>query len=267
MNYKIFLADILKKASGIANRRFGKVSGTTKAYDKNQVLTETDIEIGNFIAENIKKFYPTHNIIDEELGVIDHGSEYTWVVDPIDGTSNFAAGVPTYGIMMGLLHNAMPIAGGIALPYFKNISIAEKGKGATSDGKRITVSKEKDLIQTLIAYHWERHREDFQETREESKIVAEVVLKARNIRSSSSAFDIVMVAKGGYGGAVNQTSKIWDNVAPHILIEEAGGKYTDFFGEPMDYTHPLKKAKINFTFCAASPRVHAQLQKIIQKFR
>ena len=75
-----------------------------------------------------------------------------------------------------------------------------------------------------------------------------------------------MVAKGKFGGYLNRTSKIWDNVAQQILIEEAGGVYSDFFGKPIDYTNPLTRANDNFTVCAAPPALHKQLQDIIHKF-
>lgn len=75
-----------------------------------------------------------------------------------------------------------------------------------------------------------------------------------------------MIAEGKYGGLLNRTSKIWDNVAQQIIIEEAGGIYSDFFGNPMDYSDPLTKAKANFTFCAASPSLHEQLQTIIKEY-
>ncbi len=97
----------------------------------------------------------------------------------------------------------------------------------------------------------------------ECRLLAEIILNVRNIRSSNSAFDVVMVAKGKYGGFLNRTSKIWDNAAQQILVEEAGGIYTDFFGEPIDYSNPLSKGKVNYTFCAAPPALHKQLQAII----
>ena len=84
---------------------------------------------------------------------------------------------------------------------------------------------------------------------------------------SGSCYDVAMVARGCYGAYLNQTSKIWDNVAAQIIIEEAGGVYTDFYGNPINYSNPITKAKDNFTFCAASPKIHRQLQTIIQKFK
>src|SRR5438105_2458127 len=105
MDVAEFIEKNLQEASEIANKSFGKVTGTIKGEDANQVLTETDLAIGKLLIEKIKRIYPTYNIIDEEAGVIDNHSEYTWVIDPIDGTSNFASGSPLYGIMIGLLQN------------------------------------------------------------------------------------------------------------------------------------------------------------------
>jgi myo-inositol-1(or 4)-monophosphatase len=74
-----------------------------------------------------------------------------------------------------------------------------------------------------------------------------------------------MVAKGSYGATLNRTSKIWDNVAQQIILEEAGCTYTDFFGKPIDYSNPVSKARDNFTFCAAPPNLHQALQTLIHK--
>lgn len=261
--YKQFILEVLHEASAIAIRNFGKVAGTTKPEDNNQVLTVTDIEIGDKIVSAIKAKYPAYNIIDEEAGVIDNRSVYTWVVDPIDGTSNFANGVPTYGVMIGLLEGAEPIAGGIALPSFKQTYVATKGEGAFCNNQPIHVTDETDLIKALVAYGIDGHQENPQLTTDETITLSKIILAIRNLRSSNSAYDFMLVADGRYGGYLNKTSKIWDNVAPQIIVEEAGGIYTDFYGQPIGYTDPLTKVNDNFTCCVASPALHMQLQQII----
>lgn len=265
MNYQSFIQSVLEESSKIANEKFGKVSGTIKGGDSNQILTEADLAIGKLIIEQIEKEYPNYNIIDEEAGVIDNGSEFTWVVDPIDGTSNFAHAVPLYGIMIGLLKKGTPIAGGIALPYFNEIYLAEKGNGTSINEEKVTVTSEQKLINTLVCYGMDAYQDNPDITYAETKLLGEVILSIRNYRTSNSAFDLILVAKGSYGGLLNRTSKIWDNVAQQIIIEEAGGVYTDFFGKPIDYSVPLTKVKDNFTFCTASPILHKQLQDIIHR--
>lgn len=266
MNYKMFLEQSLKEAAHIANESFGKVSGTTKEGDYTQVLTETDIAIGQFLVEKVKKIYPNYNIIDEEAGVVDNGSEFTWVIDPIDGTSNFAVGVPTYGIMMGLLQNETPIAGGFIIPPTNELYLAEKGSGTTLNDKKITVTKEENLQNCLVAYGIDGHKDNPELTRKQIKILEEIVLNIRNLRSSGSEpVDVGYVASGRYGARLNEHAKIWDMVAPQIIIEEAGGVFTEFDGKPVDYTNPLTKTNVAYSCCAASPVLHKQLQKIIDE--
>lgn len=263
--HRDFIQTVLEQSSVIAQANFGKVFGTSKGVDNNQVLTETDLKIGKYIVNEIQKAYPTYNVIDEEAGIIDKKSPFTWVVDPIDGTSNFANGVPEYGILLGLLHEGIPIAGGIALPSFNEVYTAEKGKGTLCNGRPVHVTKEQKLLSSLVAYGIDGHQENPSLTYAETKLLAEIVLAIRNLRSSNSTYDFALVAKGAYGGYMNRTSKIWDNVGPQIVIEEAGGIYTDFYGHPIDYSNPLSKGDINFTMCAASPALHAQLQAVIHK--
>ncbi|MDP2630315.1 MAG: inositol monophosphatase [Candidatus Uhrbacteria bacterium] len=264
MDYQKFITEVLQEASLIAAENFGKVTGVVKEGDNNQVLTETDLKIGGAIIGRIKKEFPGYNIIDEEAGVIDNHSEFTWVIDPIDGTSNFASGTPTYGIVLGLLKGGAPIAGGFVLPSFSEIYVAEKNMGACCNGERIQVSQEAQLSNALVAYGIDGHQEDPERTREEAKLLAEIVLGIRNLRSSGCVFDIAMIAKGHYGAGLNRTSKIWDNVAQHIIVEEAGGIYTDFFGSAMDYSDPISKAQNNFTCMAGSPELHTQLLALIK---
>lgn len=263
MSYTDFIGEVLKEASVIARKNFGKVKGRTKPDDNNQVLTDTDIEIGNFIIAQISREFPKQNIIDEEAGVIDKGSEFTWVVDPIDGTSNFAVGVETYGTMIGLLKNRTPIAGGLSLPSFYQIITAEKGKGAFLNGKKISVTSEKDLSKTLVAFGIDSRKEDPEKTRKEMRIASEIVLSSRNLRSSNSVFDVVMLAKGAYSCYISQSGRIWDHVAPLIVIEEAGGIYTDYYGKKMDFSKPLTKIQNRYSVCASTPILHKKLQEII----
>lgn len=264
MDYRAFIKEQLTKAAAMADTYFGKVSSTVKLGDNNQVLTEADVAIGKQLVAAVQEVYPSHNIIDEEAGVVDNESEFTWVIDPIEATSNFAAGLPQYGIMIGLLRDSEPIAGGIIAPAFNKIYLAEKDKGATCNGEPIRVTTEQNLLNTLVSYGIDGHQDDPERTKGECRVIADLVLSIRNLRNSGcEALDPMYVAEGRYGGRINTTSKIWDNVAPQIITEEAGAVWTTANGEPIDYTDPLTKAETNFTFCVASPQLHAQLQKVI----
>lgn len=267
MDYLTFLEEQLRVSARIALGHFGKVHATTKPGDNNQVLTEADLAIGEQLVSAVRQTYPEHNVIDEEAGVIDNGSRYTWVIDPIEATSNFAAGIPEYGVMVGLLDGATPIAGGVIVPAHNRLYLAEKDKGATCNGERISVTKETDLSKMLVSFGIDGHREDPEQTIRDCRMLADIVLAARNMRNSGcEAVDPMYVAEGKMGGRVNMTSKIWDNVGPQIIAEEAGARWTDVFGTPIDYSEPTKRTEQNFTFCVASPALHAQLTAVTKRY-
>lgn len=261
--YKEFLTKTLNGASEIANRMFGKVTGKLKEHDNTQVLTEADLAVGKFIIGEIQRSYPDHNIIDEETGATDNKSEYSWVIDPIDGTANFAIGIPLYGIMLGLLEKDKPLAGGFVLPYFKETYIAEKDKGVFLNGEKLELSDRSDFSRLMVAYGVERIKENPELINKQAEFMVKIASEFLLVRNSGSVFDIAMFVKGGYGACLYNQSQIWDNVAQHIAVQEAGGIYTDFYGNPIDYSNPLSKVNSNYTYCAAPPKTHKKLQEII----
>ncbi len=261
--FSSFIETVLASSAEIALSHFGSVSTTQKGSDINQVLTQADLEIGRHIIAAISQRFPQHNIIDEEAGVIDNQSSITWVVDPIDGTSNFAAGLPTYGVMMGVMIDGEPVAGGISLPAFNQVYVAQQGRGAFCNGEKVVVNPEQELSKMLIAYGIDGHRENPSKTVAEMNVLSSIILNCRNIRTTNSAYDMVQIPAGRYGAYLNQSTKVWDNVALQPLVEEAGGIVTDFWGVPLDYTHTLTNPEQNMTICVASPTLHAQLQTLI----
>jgi myo-inositol-1(or 4)-monophosphatase len=264
--YRNFIQQLLQQTSKIAHDNFGKTHDIKiKPADNNQILTETDLAIGTHAISLIKSAYPGYNIIDEEAGIIDNHSEYTWVIDPIDGTSNFAMGVETYGTIIGLLYGDIPIAGGIALPFFQEIITAEKGKGAYCNGTKIHVTHEIDLSKTLVACFLDGHSEEPSVTASQAQQIGKIALSVRSVRDTNSVYDLVNIAKGRYGAITCFDSKIWDNVGQQTIIEEAGGVYTDITGFPMVYSAPLSRSKQNFTYCAGSASLHSQLISLLKQ--
>jgi len=262
MLYKNFLISVLLDASGIARNYFGKTTAQLKK--DNTVVTEADLAVGAFLVDAIKKEYPLYSIVDEERGVIDNASDFTWVIDPIDGTSNFAAGVPLYGILLGLLYKDRPVAGGIALPALYRIYTAEKGGGAFCNGERIYTTREKKLANVIVAYGCNSSFDATETTiQEDATAFTRLKYKSRGIRMTLNIFDPMMVAEGGFGVWMSRSTKIWDNVATHSILEEAGCLYTDFYGNPIDYSRWRHDAEKKFTVCTANSELHADAQKII----
>jgi myo-inositol-1(or 4)-monophosphatase len=267
MNHQAFLKTELQKAAKTALSYFGKVTPTTKPGDNNQVLTEADLAIGKQLVAAVQATYPDHNVIDEEAGAIDKNSRYTWVIDPIEATANFASGTPDWGIMIGLLDGSTPIAGGIVAPMHHKLYLAAKDQGTTCNDQPVHATDETNLLKTMVSFSLGGHQDDPEQTRRECRLLGEILLKVRNMRNTDcEAVDTMYVASGSYGGRINMTSKIWDNVAPQIICEEAGAKWTSVDGSPIDYSNPASKIKQNYAFCVASPALHEQLTRITKQY-
>jgi myo-inositol-1(or 4)-monophosphatase len=265
MTYGPFICDTLAEAARLARHLFGHVSGTIKPEDPNQVLTEADLAVGRFLVDAIQARFPEHNVIDEESGVVNRGSSSTWVIDPVDGTANFAHGVPDYGIFVGLLHQDRAVAGGIALPAEGRILVAERGAGAFDGTTRLRVDPAVRLEDALVAVGIDGHRDAPRRTRRDASLLAELALRCRGVRSSNSATDWVRVADGRYAACLFPTGKVWDCVGPQVVLEEAGAKVTSVLGQPLAYRGVLGRTHENFSTCAAPPAIHAAVRDIARE--
>lgn len=265
MQYTDFLTQTLQGAAKIAADMFGKT--TNKKKNDTSIVTEADLKIGKYIISEIEKQYPTYNIIDEETGVIDRHSEYTWTLDPIDGTINFADGIPFYGVMIGLLKSDKPYAGAYILPYFQEIYIAEKGEGAYLNGKKLQIHDRKDFSMISVNFGIARFGTSIAALRQQARWLADIAMEFYTIRNTGSVYDSAAVLKGSSGANLFSGGKIWDIVPEYVLITEAGGITTDLIGHALDFFDPLKKAKekYHYTCCSAAPSVHKKLQEIIHK--
>ena len=141
-----FIKKITKEAGKAVLKRFGKdgvhYSKSKHAYD---VVTKADLLSEKIIISAIRKYYPTHSILSEEEGEINAGSDYRWIIDPIDGTMNFASSVPLFGVMVCLAHRNTVKLSAIYLPITDELFFAEAGKGAFLNGRRIHCSKTRNL--------------------------------------------------------------------------------------------------------------------------
>lgn len=194
--------------------------------------TLADVESENKVIEIIKANFPKHNIIAEESGTVDHGSEYSWAIDPIDGTIPFVDGLPFFGVSVGLLKNNEPLLGVINMVAKDELFWAEKGKGVFKNGKRIQVRREKSLEQSTIALEW-GHSERLWRI---DKHFVPIVEKVRYAYVFGSAVQsLTSIAEGNLDGAFIR-AYVWDFAAGAILIKEAGGRFTDEKGNKPDFT-------------------------------
>jgi myo-inositol-1(or 4)-monophosphatase len=200
--------------------------------------------------------------LGEETGFQNRNSEFTWVIDPLDGTSNFGAGLPWFGVIICVLKNSIPVVAGCFLPVQNEIYFAEKGKGASRNGERITVSTEKELKNILAAYSLDFSDEPGK-TERETKVIGNLVQNIRNLRGTNCLIDFCYTADGKLGACINQTTKIWDIAGPGLIIEEAGGKVTDIQGNPFSFSLTENNYNRNFTIACANKTIHPELIKIL----
>lgn len=219
------------------------------------LVTQADIECENAIVDFLKTKYPTHGFIVEEGQNLDNGQEYTWVIDPIDGTTSFSHNYPMFSISVGLFKNKKPFLGVVLLPVLNELFYAEKGKNAFLNDKKINVSDKSSIEKSLLSTGFPYNRENDLDVA--IKNIHNVMKYAQGLRRSGScAIDICYVAAGKTEGYWEGNLKIVDSAAARIILTEAGGKITDFKGnEIRDNTTQI---------VATNTKIHDELLSLIK---
>lgn len=198
------------------------------------LVTAADRASEKLIRERIAAQFPGHDILGEEQGLTDSGSEYRWYVDPLDGTTNFAHGYPVFCVSLGLERRSADAAHRIAAvvydPTRDELFSAEQGSGARLNGDPIQVSKISQLKECLVATGFPSHK------RHKSPNIYfyhQVTLRTHGVRrAGSAALDLCSVACGRFDGFWEFNLNPWDTAAGVLILEEAGGKVTRFDGSP-----------------------------------
>jgi myo-inositol-1(or 4)-monophosphatase len=264
--HRAFAGRAIARAAEVARGYFGHVAGTIKPDDPTQVLTAADLAVGQHLVEAVRAAYPDHNVVDEEAGVVERGSTWTWIVDPIDGTSNFAAGIPLYAVLLGLLHEGVPVVGAMALPASGDIYTGALGAGADKNGAPLApVDDATPLERRLICYGLDGDRRAPGATRAEGRLMADLALACINIRATGSAYDLAMLVEGRCGANLYGVARVWDLVAPHVLAAEVGCVATALDGRRLDYSAATSDPGRRYSWCVAPPRVHAEVQAIVAR--
>lgn len=229
------LKDVLMEAT----REAGKIiqyyfQGTFTVDNKgsiNNLVTEVDKHSEKKIIEVIKSHYPEHSIISEEVGELIQESDYQWIIDPIDGTVNFAHGIPICCVSIGLKYKEDLLLGTVYNPMMNELFFAEKGKGAMLNEQPISVSKKVDFkkacLVTGFPYKWPRSYEH------PIKVFERFIMEGLPVRRlGSAAIDLCWVACGRFDGFWEYNLNSWDVAAGYLIVQEAGGKITNFEGQP-----------------------------------
>jgi myo-inositol-1(or 4)-monophosphatase len=222
--------------------------------NRNEYVTEVDRIAEDAIIEVIYDHYPDHSILAEESG--QRGSnEFQWIIDPLDGTTNFIHGFPVFAVSIAVTHNGQLEHGVVYDPLRQEIFTASRGQGAQVDGRKIRVSKRPSMQHSLIATGFpyrgnKEHLDDY------LKMLKSVISVSAGIRRpGSAALDLCYVAAGRVDGFWELGLNIWDIAAGALMIKEAGGRISDFHGTD-GY---LQSGDV----VAGSPKIYAGLSKIL----
>jgi myo-inositol-1(or 4)-monophosphatase len=213
-----------------ADRHLGEVHQKGTFSD---VVSDVDYEVEALLLKRIRQAFPEHSILSEEDGLTDRGHSHQWVLDPIDGTRNFVHNYPCFGVSLALLVDGKPDVGVIALPVLNEIYSAKRGQGAFLNGQRTWVSKKSEFQRGLFATGFACLRAEADPNN--IPATAAILQATHDVRRSGSATtDLCHVASGRTDGFWEMNLSAWDVAAGVLLVEEAGGKVTDFSGGSLD---------------------------------
>lgn len=212
----------------------GKVRNIeVKQGDERNLVSEIDRGAEERIIAIIRRHYPGHAILAEESGGSLAPAEYRWIIDPLDGTTNFLHGVPIFSVSIGIERRGELIAGVVYDPNQDEIFTAEKGAGAFLNGRRLKVSSSSVLVESLLVTGF-----PYNITENPGNAVEHFVhflMAARGVRRlGSAAMDLCYVAAGRFDGFWEVSLSPWDMAAGALLVQEAGGRVTDMAGGPLN---------------------------------
>jgi myo-inositol-1(or 4)-monophosphatase len=217
-----------RAAGDIIKQDFGKPMDIA-FKDRVNPVTETDLKAERAILTIVNEACPTHAVMAEESAQAESGAEYLWIADPMDGTTNFTHGYPCVAVSIALYHNNKPLVGVVFDPLHDELFAAEKGKGSSLNGAPIrvsaTTSLEKSLHFTGFPYNLREEQADVFPIFEKLSLLTQGIR-----RDGSAAIDICYVAAGRFDAFWEQSLRPWDTAAGLLILEEAGGRATDYSG-------------------------------------
>jgi len=194
------------------------------------LVTIADRKSEALIRDRIRSQFPGHDVLGEEQGLSDTGSEFRWYVDPLDGTTNFAHGYPVFCVSIALQHKNEMIAGVCYDPTRDELFAAERGKGAFLNEKPIRVSTVSRLAEALVSTGFPSHK---RHKNPNIYFYHQITLRTHGVRrAGSAALDLCSVACGRFDGFWEFNLNPWDTAAGVLIVEEAGGRVSDFHGGP-----------------------------------
>jgi len=221
----------------------------------NNLVTEADHAAEKAIIEVIQQAHPEHFILSEETGEIKTDSEIKWIIDPIDGTVNFANGIPLCCVSIGVEKEGQMILGAVYNPFMNELFFAQKGMGSYLNDKQIHVSDKSTVIKSCLVTGFPYTYLD--SPNGPIQVFEKLIRQGIPVRRlGSAAIDLCWVAAGRFDGFYEHSLQAWDSAAGFLLVEEAGGKVTDFEG---NYYSPYQPHIL-----ATNGKIHDELLMVVQ---
>jgi myo-inositol-1(or 4)-monophosphatase len=229
-DYRTVAVEAAKEAGDIL-LQLSKSPLKYKLKSARDIQAEADLKSESLIKARIKAAFPEHKILAEESGEEGTDSEYLWVIDPLDGTINYARGIEEYAVSIALCKNGQPILGVIYQPALDKLFVAERGKGAYLNGDKLNMGGESGLANCLAATdttsNLEARRYNFE-------VLCKVASAVRHVRIfGSSSLHLARIAQGQIDFYFKAHCNYWDVAAGIVIIEESGGKVSDMKGQPL----------------------------------
>ena len=251
-----FLKNLIQEAGEILKEAFYKRNSQVSHKGDIDLVTDTDLKLEKFITEQILNAYPKDAVIAEENRFKLKDAKRKWIIDPLDGTTNFVHRFPFVNISIGVEINGKMHYGAVFNPIFNELFFAEYNKGAYLNGRQIHVSQNTMLKDCIVATgfpydRWQRGDYYIKEFLAFTKTTQGVR------RTGSAAIDLCYVAIGRFDGFFERKLKPWDMAAGSLIVSEAGGKITQFKGESWHYT--------NDTIVASNGLIHTKMIETLSK--
>ncbi len=249
--------DAALEAGRFLKMNIGKIKHIEHKHgDERNLVTEIDKKAEQLIIDRIKQRYPQHDFLGEESGSHKTASDYKWIIDPLDGTTNFTHGLPIFSTSIALEYKGEVVLGAIYDPSLDELFTAEKGKGARLNNRPIHVSRSSRLMESLIVtgFPYDIKDNPFNAVQHFTNFLMECQAVRR---LGSAALDLCYVACGRFDGFWEVALNPWDMAAGVLFVEEAGGKFTNFKGFPSDIYTPNVLATNGF--------VHDQMVAVLAK--
>jgi len=243
----------VQEAGKILNRLFGQIKKVQKKGDID-LVTEADLQSEKIILDIITRHFPRDSIITEEAGEVNHISDRKWIIDPLDGTTNYAHNFPFFAISIALEVKKEVVLGVVFNPYMGEYFEAVKGAGAVLNKKPIHVSQTIGLGDALLAtgFPYDVHERPQKVIENLNKMI---VIAQGIRRAGSAAIDLCYVAAGKFDGYWEEGLKSWDTAAGSIIVREAGGVLSDYQGNAYS---PYRKSIV-----ASNPHIHMAMIRLL----